>query len=89
MRLPILFALLLLALPAAAQQRAGTVTLAGRAQTGADIREVRFEFTCSENGRNTTGVLGLDLYVPRYAELASFFDFDAFEGPDANAGART
>ncbi len=45
MRLPIL-ALLLLALPAAAQQRAGTVVLAGRAQTGADTRDVRFEFTC-------------------------------------------
>lgn len=89
MRLPILLALLLLALPAAAQQRAGTVMLSGRAQTGADSREVRFEFHCSENGRNTTGALGVDLYVPRYAGLSQVFDFDAFEGPDAEAGART
>lgn len=89
MRFPILLALLLLALPAAAQQRAGTVTLAGQAQTGVDSREVRFEFYCSENGRNTTGALGLDLFVPRYAELEQSFDFDAFEGPDAHAGART
>src|SRR5262249_1586909 len=43
----------------------------------------------SENGRNTTGALGVDLFVPRYEELAASFDFDAFEGPDANAGART
>jgi hypothetical protein len=84
-----LLAFLLLATPAAAQQRAGTVQLAGRAQTGADSRAVRFEFYCSENGRNTTGALGVDLYVPRYAELAQAFDFDAFEGPDADAGART
>lgn len=89
MRLQILLALVALALPAAAQDRAGTVLLAGRAQTGADTREVRFEFHCSESGRNTTGALGVDLYVPRYAELAQVFDFDAFEGPDAEAGART
>jgi hypothetical protein len=94
MRLPILLALLLpaltvAALPVAAQQRPGTVLLEGRAQTGTDSRAVRFEFHCSENGRNTTGALGVDLYVPRYAELAQVFDFDAFEGPDADAGART
>jgi hypothetical protein len=84
MRFPILLAFLLLALPARAQ-----VTLAGRAQTGADSREVRFEFHCSESGQNTTGALGLDLFVPRHAELAQGFDFDAFEGPTAHAGART
>lgn len=85
MRVAILLSLLPLALPAAAQP----LTLPGRAQTGADSREVRFAFICSESGRNVTGALGLDLFVPRYAELARDFDFDAFEGPDAQAGART
>jgi hypothetical protein len=89
MRLPILFATLVLAFPAVAQQRAGTVVLEGRAQTGADSRAARFEFYCSENGRNTTGALGVDLFVSRYEELAQAFDFDAFEGPGAAAGART
>lgn len=89
MRLPILLIGLLLAWPAGAQQRPAGVSLTGRAQTGADHREVRFDFDCSESGRNTTGILGVELFIPRYAELERVFDFDAFEGPDAHAGART
>lgn len=89
MRLSILLALLFLAVPAGAQPRPGSLLLEGEARTGDDRRAVRFEFHCSENGSDTTGVLGLDLYVPRHAELARLFDFDAFEGPDAAAGART
>jgi hypothetical protein len=89
MRFLALFAFVLSALPAAAQQQPGILTLAGRAQTGADSREVRFQFICSENGRNTTGAFGVEIFIPRFAELAQVFDFDSFEGPDANAGART
>lgn len=86
---PAIILLLLLSFPATAQERPGEVVLEGRAQTGADSRTVRFAFYCSENGRNVTGALGVDLFVPRFAELAPAFDFDAFEGPDAQAGSRT
>jgi hypothetical protein len=36
-----------------------------------------------------TGVLGLDLTVPHHDTLRPLFDFDAFEGPDADAGRLT
>ena len=88
MRVPILLAILLFALPVGAQPPP-QIVLPGQARTGADARAVRFIFYCSENSRNATGVLGLELHVPRFTELASVFDFDAFEGPDAQAGART
>ncbi|MDB5414301.1 MAG: hypothetical protein JWR10_2636 [Rubritepida sp.] len=90
MRLPILLAALLaMAMPAAAQQAPSGVLLTGRAQTGTDTRDVRFELFCSQNGRGTTGLLAIDLHVPRHEQLAPVFDFDPFEGPDANAGQRT
>ncbi len=83
--------LILLALAAPAQARPGeTLTLTGEARIGEDQRPVRFTFLCSANaGPHVTGVLGVDLAVPRHATLRPVFDFDAFEGPDAAAGART
>lgn len=83
--------LLLLALMAPALARPGeTLTLPGEARTGADQRAVRFTFLCSANdGPQVTGVLGVELAVPRHDTLRSAFDFDAFEGPDAAAGTRT
>ncbi|MBS7809789.1 hypothetical protein [Roseococcus pinisoli] len=89
MRWTILLAALLLALPAAAQHRPATVTLEGRLQAGAEERAARFEFQCSANGPNATGVLSVELHVPHFAELERVFDFDPFEGPDARAGARS
>lgn len=83
MRVPVLLALLALACPATAQQ------LRGQAQTGTDTRDARFEFLCSANGRGTTGVLAVDFHLPRHEQLGQVFDFYAFEGPDAHAGART
>jgi hypothetical protein len=82
-----LLALLLsLAGPALAQPDAG---FTGEARTGADTRPARFAFTCSANGRNTTGALGVTLAVPRHETLRPVFDFDRFEGPDADAGRLT
>ena len=86
--------LLVLAAPALvvpALARPGeTLTLAGEARTGSDLRPVRFTFLCSANeGPQVTGVLGLDLLVPAHDTLRAIFDFDAFEGPDAKAGALT
>jgi hypothetical protein len=83
--------LLLLALMAPALARPGeTLTLLGEAQTATDRRAVRFIFLCSANeGPQVTGVLGVELAVPRHDTLRPAFDFDAFEGPDAAAGRRT
>lgn len=83
--------LLLLALTAPAlAQRAETLTLPGEAHTGTDQRPVRFTFLCTANaGPQVTGVLAVDLAVPRHDTLRPVFDFDAYEGPDANAGRRT
>jgi hypothetical protein len=62
----------------------------GEARTGTDTRPVRFRFLCSSNdGPDVTGVLSIELEIPRYAQLKSIFDFDPFEGPDAAAGANT
>jgi hypothetical protein len=83
--------LILLALAGPALARPGeTLTLPGEARIGEDQRPVRFTFLCSANdGPHVTGVLGVDLAVPRHATLRPVFDFDAFEGPDAAAGRRT
>ncbi|MCX7371452.1 MAG: hypothetical protein NTW56_03285 [Alphaproteobacteria bacterium] len=83
--------LLLLALTAPAMaQRAETLTLPGEARTGTDQRQVRFTFLCSANaGPQVTGVLAVDLAVSRHDTLRPVFNFDAYEGPDANAGRRT
>lgn len=85
------FLLLLLALSGPALARPDeSLTLPGEARTGSDLRAVRFTFLCSANeGPQVTGVLGLDLAVPRHETLRSFFDFDPFEGPDADAGRLT
>ncbi|WPB85348.1 hypothetical protein [Sediminicoccus rosea] len=67
-----------------------TLTLPGEARFGDDRRAVRFTFLCSENaGPQVTGVLGVELAIPRHDTLRPHFDFDAFEGPDARAGRRT
>ena len=86
--LRLLAGLFLVASPVAAQPLE-TVTLPGHALTGPDARDVRFEFFCSSSGRNMTGVLAVNLHVPRHDQLRASFDFDRFEGPDANAGRLT
>src|SRR5690349_21169131 len=79
-------AVLLLPLQAIAQQP--DVVLKGTAQTGSDSRAVQFRFACSaNNGPNLTGVLSVELEVPQAEQLSKLFDFEPFEGPDANAGA--
>ena len=80
--------LALLASPLAAQTP-GTLRMTGEARTGADQRAARFEFLCSSNARNATGVLGVTFELPRHETLAHVFDFNRFEGPDADAGALT
>ncbi len=71
-------------------QRAETLTLPAEARTGTDQRPARFTFLCTANaGPQVTGVLAVDLAVTRHATLRPVFDFDAYEGPDANAGRRT
>lgn len=81
--------LLALGSPALAQAPQ-TLTLAGQARTGADQRAVRFEFLCSSNqGPNVTGVLGVAIAVAAHDTLRPVFNFDDFEGPDAQAGRRT
>ena len=65
-----------------------------RAQVGGEARDVRFEFLCSSDAPNATGALIMNLIVSRHAELRpalgfDAFDFDALEGPAANAGVRT
>jgi hypothetical protein len=58
------------------------------AQIGARSLAARIHFACSSNaGRNVTGVLSVALETPNYEQLRSVFDFDSFEGPDANVGA--
>jgi hypothetical protein len=60
------------------------------ARTGNDTRPVQFRFFCSSSrGPNVTGVLGVELEIPQYEQLKPVFDFDPFEGPDANAGPLT
>ena len=62
----------------------------GEARTGTDTRPVRFRFLCTSNeGSGVTGVLSVELEIPRYQQLKAVFDFDAFEGPDADAGPKT
>lgn len=62
----------------------------GVARTGTDTRPVRFRFFCSSNeGPNVTGVLAVELEVKDHEQLRAVFDFDPFEGPDANAGPLT
>jgi hypothetical protein len=81
------FLILLLTMGSALGQ---TITLPGEARFGDDRRAVRFTFLCSANaGPQVTGVLGVELALPRHETLRGQFDFDAFEGPDARAGRRT
>jgi hypothetical protein len=78
--------------PAAAlhAQAPTQVVLSGRAQAGADARDVRFVFLCTANdGANVTGALSVELAVPGYEALSAAFSFDDFEGPDADAGKLT
>lgn len=81
-----LFFLLAMMAPALSQ----TLTLTGEARFGDDRRAARFTFLCSANaGPQVTGVLGVELAIPRHETLRGQFNFDAFEGPDARAGRRT
>ncbi len=69
---------------------ADDLVLPGRAQTGADARDVRFTFGCTpKNGADFTGVLSVVLTVPAYEQLGPVFPFEDFEGPDAAAGRLT
>jgi hypothetical protein len=62
----------------------------GTARTGNNTRPVHFRFFCSSNsGPNVTGVLAVELEIPRYEELRAVFDISPFEGPDANVGPLT
>jgi hypothetical protein len=62
----------------------------GEARTGTDTRPVRFRFLCTSNeGSGVTGVLSVELEIPRYRQLQAIFDFDAFEGPGADAASKT
>lgn len=62
----------------------------GQARIGPHDRPVSVRFFCSDNkGEDITGVLSVELWVPRYTPLLPVFDFYAFEGPDADAGTRT
>jgi hypothetical protein len=76
---------------AKAQDRGATdIVLDGTARTGNDTRPVRFRFFCSSNnGPNATGVLSVELEIPQYEQLHPLFDFEPFEGPDANVGPLT
>ena len=69
-------------------QGAGEMVLGGAAQIGAGTHPVRFRLVCTPSNANGTGVLGVQLEVPFYAGLRGF-PFDAFEGPDADAGQLT
>jgi hypothetical protein len=81
-----MFFLLAMTAPALGQ----TLTLPGEARFGDDRRAVRFTFLCTPNaGPQVTGVLGVELAIPRHDTLRPQFNFDAFEGPDARAGRRT
>ena len=81
--------LLMLVLSFGAQAQP-TLLLEGRAQTGEDRRPARFEFFCSPNaGPEVTGALGVTMFIPHHDTLRAAFDFDAFEGPDADGGIRT
>lgn len=65
-------------------------TFDGTARIGGDTRPVRLRLFCSSNdGPHVTGALSVVLEVPGYEQLHDVFDFDPFEGPDANAGALT
>ena len=69
---------------------AGGIVFDATARTGSDTRQVRLRLFCSSNaGPNVTGVLAVELEIPRYEQLSPMFDFGPFEGPDANAGALT
>ena len=66
------------------------VRLTGRAQTGADHRDVGFRFSCTTNkGPSITGALSIELHVPNFEQLDRIFDFDPFQGPAATSGPRT
>jgi hypothetical protein len=66
------------------------ITFTGVARTGTDTRRVAFHFFCSSSkGPNMTGVLAVELEIPDYNQLHAVFNFDPFEGPDANAGPLT
>jgi len=86
-----LFALtVLLASAAVRAADAPEAVFAGTARIGTDTRQATFRFGCSSNrGPNLTGVLGVELEIPRAAELMPAFDVIPFEGPDAEAGALT
>ena len=87
---PLAAAWMAIALPGAHAQTPPELALAGRAQTGADIRDVRFIFMCTaNNGPGTTGTLSVALAVPGYEALEPDFSFDDFEGPSADAGKLT
>lgn len=82
----IVFFLLALLGPALASP-SERLTLPGEARIADDKRTVRFTFLCSANdGPQVTGVLGMDLVVPQHGAHRPLFDFDPFEGPDAQAG---
>jgi hypothetical protein len=66
------------------------IVFEGTARTATDTRPVRFHFFCSSNGGpNVTGVLAVELEIPQYGQLSKVFDFEPFEGPDANVGQLT
>jgi hypothetical protein len=71
-------ALMLMAAPALA---AGEAELTGEATIGTEARHVTLRLACDPAHAG----LSAALTVPRYADLAPRFDFEAFEGPSGTA----
>jgi hypothetical protein len=72
-------AVLLLASPASAA--GGEVGLTGEATLGTEARHVTLRLACEPARAGLSAVLS----VPRFADLAPRFDFEAFEGPAGTA----
>ncbi len=81
--------LLALTAASAAAQPDGQLAFDGEARLGGEVRPASFAFLCATPGPATSGALSLELYVASHDDFRSAFDFDAFEGPQANAGRRT
>ena len=84
----ILAMLVLLTSGAAWAQSGQEMALEGTARIGDATHPVRFRFMCTASGAGGVGVLGVQLEVPGYATVRGF-PFEAFEGPDADAGPLT
>ncbi len=91
-----LFTAGIMAIPiAAVAQQPGYsgITFEGTARTGSDVRRVQFRFFCTSNkvsnitgAPSALGALSVEIEVPNFKQLGGVFNFDPFEGPEADAG---